>query len=253
MNPLLAIAAAMVGYLCGSISFARLVRKVLAADDEVTQPKITAADGKDSMVLASISATSVSMQLGAKYGFLTVVLDMLKIAVPVLIFRWQFPETSLYLIVALTGMVGHIWPVYHRFKGGRGLSSVYGGLFAIDWVAVFALSLGGMLLGLVVFRSVFVAYMGGLWLLVPWLWFRTHDLGHVAYAVAVNLVFVIAMVPEIRQMVRLQREGKQLDMTQAIQLTGMGRGIYKMGRKLGVIREEGKATEDKESEDATDA
>jgi glycerol-3-phosphate acyltransferase PlsY len=229
------IAAFVVGYLCGSISFARLVGRAFAPDNDVTHTEITAADGKDSMVLSTVSATSVSMHLGPKYGFLTVVLDMLKIAIPVLIFRWQFPETWHHLIAALAGMVGHIWPVYYRFRGGRGLSSVYGGLFAIDWIAVFALSIGGMLLGLVVFRSVFVAYMGGLWLLVPWLWFRTHDLGHVVYAMAVNLVFFLAMLPEIKQMIRLQREGKQLDMTQAIQLTGMGRGMYRMGRKLGVI------------------
>jgi hypothetical protein len=95
-----------------------------------------------------------------------------------------------------------------------------------------------------------VAYMAGLWLLVPWLWFRTHDLGHVGYAVAVNIVFVIAMLPEIKQMVRLQREGKQLDMIQAMQLTGMGRGIYKMAKKLGVVQDVDTAPE---GEDAADA
>jgi glycerol-3-phosphate acyltransferase PlsY len=250
MDPLPTFAASMVGYMCGSISFARLVGRAFAPGKDVTHTEITAADGKETVVVGAISATAVSMHLGPKYGFLTVVLDMLKVAIPVIVFRWRFPETSLFLIAALAGMVGHIWPVYYRFKGGRGLSSVYGGLFAIDWIAVFVVSVGGMLLGLLILRNVFVAYMAGLWLLVPWLWFRTHDLGHVGYAVAVNIVFVIAMLPEIKQMVRLQREGKQLDMIQAMQLTGMGRGIYKMAKKLGVVQDVDTAPE---GEDAADA
>ncbi|MEA3377365.1 MAG: glycerol-3-phosphate acyltransferase [Chloroflexota bacterium] len=139
------------------------------------------------------------------------------------------------------GLVGHVWPLYHGFRGGRGLSAVYGGMFAIDWIGVFVTSLAGMLFGLFVLRDVLVAYMAGLWFIVPWLWFRTHDLHHVAYGVAVNVIFVLAMLPEMRQYLRLQREGKAEGLAQAMQLTGMGRGIYRMGRRFGLFDDDGRS------------
>jgi glycerol-3-phosphate acyltransferase PlsY len=134
-------------------------------------------------------------------------------------------------------MIGHIWPVYHRFRGGRGLSAVYGGVLAIDPIGVLVTSVGGMLLGLLVLRDMVAAYMGGLWLLIPWLWFRTHDVAYLAYAIAVNLIFLVAMIPEIRIYLQLRREGKAEDVSELMQFTGMGRGIYKMAKRLGVIRE----------------
>lgn len=191
--------------------------------------------------MGSVSATTVSMHVGPRLGFLTVVLDMLKIAIPTLVFRRLWPGTSYFLIVAAAAMVGHVWPLYHGFRGGRGLSAVYGGMFAIDWIGVFVTSLGGMLFGLFVLRDVLVAYMAGLWFIVPWLWFRTHDLHHVAYGVAVNVIFVLAMLPEMRQYLRLQREGKAEGLAQAMQLTGMGRGIYRMGRRFGLFDDDGRS------------
>jgi glycerol-3-phosphate acyltransferase PlsY len=214
------------------------VARIVDPDQNISHTEIKGADGKDSMAMEAISATAVSMHLGPKYGFLTVVLDMLKVAVPALVLKSMLPKEHYFLIASAAGMVGHIWPIYHRFKGGRGLSSVYGGLFAIDWIGVFVTSIGGMLFGLLIARKVFVAYMAGLWFLVPWLWFRTRDLGHVIYALVVNVIFVVAMIPEIRQMRKLVREGNQLDVSRAMQLTAMGRGISKMAKKLGVITDE---------------
>jgi glycerol-3-phosphate acyltransferase PlsY len=186
------------------------------------------------------------MHVGPRFGFMTVVLDMLKIAIPTLVFKRLVPDAPYFLIAAIAGMLGHIWPVYHRFKGGRGLSAVYGGMFAIDWIGVFATSVGGMLFGLLVVRDVFVAYLAGLWFLIPWLWFRTHDLGHLAYGIAVNIIFLVAMIPEMRQMLKLKREGAQEDFSQALQFTGMGRGIYKMARRLGVLKTQPTSNDDKE-------
>ena len=237
MDPLLALFAAAVGYLCGAISFARLVSKIVAPQKDITSTEIGIASTEEKVIMSAVSATTVSVHLGSKFGFMTVVLDMLKIAIPTLVFKHRYAE-SYFLISAAAGMVGHIWPVYHGFQGGRGLSAVYGGMFAIDLIGVFATSIGGMLLGLVVIRDVLVAYVGGLWLLIPWLWFRTHDVAHVIYAVAVNIIFLLAMIPEMKQYLRLRREGKGDDLAEVMQLTGMGRGIYKMAKRFGVIKDD---------------
>ena len=237
MDPLLALFAAAVGYLCGAISFARLVSKIVAPQKDITRTEIGVASTEEKVIMSAVSATTVSVHLGSKFGFMTVVLDMLKITIPTLVFKHRYAE-SYFLISAAAGMVGHIWPVYHGFQGGRGLSAVYGGMFAIDWIGVFVTSIGGMVLGLVVIRDVLVAYVGGLWLLIPWLWFRTHDVAHVIYAVAVNIVFLLAMIPEMKQYLRLRREGKGDDLAEVMQLTGMGRGIHKMAKRFGLIKDD---------------
>ena len=237
MDPVVALLAAAIGYLCGAISFARLVGRIVAPQEDLTQTEVTLESGDDKVVMSPVSATTVSMSLGARYGFITVVLDMLKIAVPTLTVKLLYPEAHYFLITATAGMIGHIWPLYHRFRGGRGLSAVYGGMFAIDPIGVFVTSIAGMLLGLFVLRDMLVAYVGGLWLLIPWLWFRTHEVAYLIYAVAVNIIFLLAMLPEARQYIQLRREGKLEDLAGVMQHTGMGRGIYKMAKRFGVIEE----------------
>jgi glycerol-3-phosphate acyltransferase PlsY len=235
MDPLLTLLAAVVGYLCGSISFARLVTKLAAPQEDITRTEIDVEGREEKMVMSVVSATTVSMHIGPKFGFVTVVMDMLKIAFPTLAFKHLVPGTSYFLISAATGMLGHIWPLYYGFKGGRGMSAVYGGMFVIDWIGVLATSLGGMVFGLFVLRDFLVAYMAGIWFIIPWLWFRTHDVGHLAYAIAVNIMLALAMIPEAKQYVKFKREGKGADLSEAMQLTGMGRGIYKIGKRFGLL------------------
>jgi len=73
-------------------------------------------------------------------------------------------------------------------------------------------------------------------LIMPWLWLRTHDQAVMVWAVFVNIVFAIAMVPEIRQWVRIRREDKWNDTAEVMQLSGMLRGILRMGMALGLVK-----------------
>lgn len=244
MDPLKGLLAVVTGYLVGSISFARLVARVAAPDKDISRTEFRAPDGQDAVVSQIVSATTISIHVGPRFGFITVVLDMLKIAIPTLVFKYAWPDTSYFLIVAVTGMIGHVWPLYYGFKGGRGLAAAYGGMFAIDWLGVFVTSIGGMVLGLVVLRDMLAAYMGGLWLIIPWLWFRTHDVNHLLYGIAVNLIALLAQVPELRQYLEFKRAGKAADLSKLMQLTGMGRGIYKMAKRLGVVKGEMGGQED---------
>jgi len=94
-----------------------------------------------------------------------------------------------------------------------------------------------MLVGLVVLRDVWSAYCAGVWAMIPWLWFTTKDPVLLGYAVFVNVIFMLGMIPETQQWFRIRRENKWNDTTEVMQLSGMGRGLLKMARKLGVVRE----------------
>ena len=214
--------------------------RIFAPDKDITRTKINLEGSDKAFDMDIVSATTVSIHLGSKYGFITMLLDMLKIILPVLAIKYLYPTEPYFLITAATGMVGHIWPVYYRFKGGRGILAVYGGLFAIDWIGVFVTSIGGMIFGLAVLRDVIAAYIIGVVFIIPWLWFRTNDIAFVAYAIVINIIMGIAIIPEIKQMNKLKKEDNWDDPVAVFQVTGMGRGIIKMAKKIGVIKDKSK-------------
>jgi glycerol-3-phosphate acyltransferase PlsY len=238
MNPILiSLLAAVIGYLLGSISFARIVARVFAPDKEITGMRLPVANSDEVMEVSAVSGTTISMELGAKYGVLTALLDIAKVAIPALIFRLRYPETPYFLLLAAAGLVGHNWPLYHRFKGGRGLSPSYGGLLVCDWLGTLIMANVGMFLGMMVLKNIGVAYILGFVLMIPWLWFRTRNWAYVAYAIFVTVIFIIAMIPEIKKIRDLRRRGLSGDFEEAMNATPMLRGMQKIRRRLGLSKE----------------
>ncbi|NLG28349.1 MAG: glycerol-3-phosphate acyltransferase [Chloroflexi bacterium] len=234
MAILYVLVSCAVGYLVGSWSSTRLLAR-LAKRPEALEGVELGVEGSDQTFhVRSRGATTASLALGSRWGFVAMLLDMLKIALPTLAVRLLLPDEPYYLLTAALGMVGHVWPLYYRFRGGRGLSAVYGALWAIDWIAIFATFVGGMLIGIVILRDVILAYMAGLWLLIPWFWFRTHDWRFVAYAVFANIVFVLAMIPDIREYLEIKRQGTVADPAAVLGRTAMGRGMLHIARLFGV-------------------
>jgi glycerol-3-phosphate acyltransferase PlsY len=236
MNPLIALLAAVIGYLLGSISFARVINRLVAPDLDVTRAEVSVAGTDEKMPFGAVSGTAVSLKLGPKWGMTTALLDILKVTLPTLAFRLLYPGTHYFLIAATTGIVGHAWPIYYRFKGGRGLSPIYGGMFVVDFVGAWVTSMGGMLFGLIVLRDVSVSFLAGLWLIIPWLWFRTYDVWYLAYGIAVNILFMIAMIPEIKQVMEYRRRGIRSTMAEDLDIMPMGRMIAKMANRVGLLK-----------------
>jgi len=230
------VLAFVAGYFVGAISMARLVGRLFASGKYRAGPTELRLDGTQrTMHLDTVSASSVSIQLGSRLGFLTYVLDVFKILIPALLLKHVWGGGSLFLFFAAGGMLGHVFPAFYRFKGGRGISAAYAGLLAISVPGFFVCSLGGMLFGLLVLRDVWSAYCAGVWAIIPWVWFTTHDVAYLFWGVFVNVVFMLGMIPETRQWFRIRREDKWNDTTEVMQLSGMGRGLLKMARKLGIV------------------
>ena len=68
--------------------------------------------------------------------------------------------------------------------------------------------------------------------MIPWLWFRTHDVAYVVFAIAMNMMYIFALIPEIRAQIKARREGNA-DMTNAMESFPMGRGMLKIMRYFG--------------------
>jgi len=104
----------VLSYLLGSIPFGYLV--------------FYFTEGKDIRSLGSgnIGATNVLRSKGKLAGSLTLALDVLKGALPVLYGRAHFDLPWFVLLGALAVLLGHIFPVFLKFRGGKGVASLVG-------------------------------------------------------------------------------------------------------------------------------
>jgi glycerol-3-phosphate acyltransferase PlsY len=214
MSFLIASLAMTIGYLAGSISFARLVTRLFAPEQSIQKIELEVPGSEARFESDAISATSVRLHLGPKYGCLTSILDILKATVPALAFKLWQPEAPYYLLAAGMAAVGHNWPIYYRFKGGRGMSPIMGGMLVVDWLGVVVTNLLGLLSDLAI-KSTLVS--SGVWLvlMIPWIWFRSHDRAELVYVTAMCILFWASMIPEWRELLRLRREGVLDNLQQA--------------------------------------
>jgi glycerol-3-phosphate acyltransferase PlsY len=228
MDPIIAVIAAVSAYLIGSISFSRLVMKIAAPDVNINEIKVPSSSGEGFTEMRTIGANTASIVLGPRVGCLIGWMDILKVTIPTLVFRLLYPDQPYFLIAAIFGMVGHNWPVYYRFKGGGGISALYGGFIVVDWLGALVCALAGLFFGLVVVKEVLVAFMAGAWFMIPWFWIRTQDPVYIAYAVIVNVLLILALIPEVRRAMQRRREGTKVDMKASLQVIPMGRQMLKI-------------------------
>jgi len=220
----IAVLAALVGYLSGSISFARLMLYLVAPDDEFG-PQRQAVPGSDVVFETdSVSASTLRMKLGARYGCLTGLLDMLKAIVPTLCFKLAAPDSPYFLVCAATVVAGHNWPLFNRFKGGRGLSAITGGLLVIDPAGLGIVIGGSSVLALVV-GHLLVMRWGWMILMIPWLCVTKSDWSHPLYIVAVNAMFWFSMRDELKQYRHIIKSGQAPKQEQVTAFLGAGRAL----------------------------
>ena len=99
MSPAIALLAGVIGYLIGSISLHVLLVRIRAPGLDVSTIEHPV-EGSKVFESGSISATSVRLQLGVRYGCLVAILDMLKGLLPTLLFKLWQPDAPYYLIAA---------------------------------------------------------------------------------------------------------------------------------------------------------
>ncbi|OHB61473.1 MAG: acyl-phosphate glycerol 3-phosphate acyltransferase [Planctomycetes bacterium RBG_13_50_24] len=162
--PLAIIAA----YLLGSIPFGLLIAK---------------AHGKDLRSIGSgnIGATNVSRALGRKWAYFCFVLDVLKGLIPMLTTMFIAKPDSvitlwLWLSVGCAAILGHIFPIYLKFKGGKGVATSF-----------------GVALGLWPYFTVCALFFAVMWLVVVLIW-RYVSLASITASVTIPLVLIMAII-----------------------------------------------------------
>lgn len=122
------VAVALIGYLLGSIPFGLLISRRSTKTD-IRQ----VGSGKT-------GTTNVLRTAGKKAAALVLVLDIAKGALAVILARLIFGDDyqSAQVLAALSAIAGHSWPVFVKFKGGRGVAPFLGTLLPMYWPVAIA-------------------------------------------------------------------------------------------------------------------
>ena len=165
----------IVSYLVGAIPFGLLIAKAHGIDIR------TVGSG-------NIGATNVSRALGKKWAYLCFALDLLKGLIPMLAAMFILPrelttaKIGLWLAVGATAILGHVFPVYLKFKGGKGVATSL-----------------GVVLGLWPFYTIVGLITFMIWVIVVKIWHYI-SLGSILGAVVFPLLLTaaICIIPEWR-------------------------------------------------------
>jgi len=137
-------------YLIGSIPFGFILTKIFLKKDI-----------RD-IGSGNIGATNALRTGNKLIGYSTLFFDIIKAVIPVIYIKINFPE--LLFIASLCAFIGHVFPIWLNFKGGKGVATYVGILFAINiyfglvfitsWLIIFALSKFSSLSSLIASASI---------------------------------------------------------------------------------------------------
>ena len=117
------IISIIISYLMGSIPFGLILTKIFLKKDI-----------RD-IGSGNIGATNVLRTGNKIIGYLTLSLDILKAVIPVLYIKFNYPE--LVYVSSLSVFIGHVFPLWLKFKGGKGVATYVGILFSINYILGF--------------------------------------------------------------------------------------------------------------------
>jgi len=198
------------GYFIGSVSFARIIFKKLTPGKEPTRIITPTTDENEKFVSHAIGATNVMIAFGPRWGMLTTFLDVMKAFIPVLILKLAFPDESFHLVCAVAVLIGHLWPVWYRFSGGGGNSSIMGMILAISPIGLLITHAVGMIVGKF---APAMSFLGGVMFTIPWfIWRNGFFSFETLFAFTITIIYVTGQIPEIIQLNQLKKRGISIDM-----------------------------------------
>ncbi|KQR55452.1 glycerol-3-phosphate 1-O-acyltransferase PlsY [Acidovorax sp. Leaf160] len=129
MTALYPLLAAVAAYLLGSLSFAVIVSRAMGLNDPRTYGS------------KNPGATNVLRSGSKAAAIVTLLFDALKGWLPVALVRWFGQpyglEEGTVALVGLAAFLGHLWPVFFRFEGGKGVATALGVLVGISgWLGL---------------------------------------------------------------------------------------------------------------------
>lgn len=168
------LAGSLLGYLVGSFPTGYLLAKL---------------KGKDIRTIGSgaTGATNVARVLGRKYAGVVLAIDVSKCFVLAAIAYWRIQSDSLTVAVILAVTLGHIFPCFLRFKGGKGAATLIGGLIPLlswMWIPMIAVWLLVLWQG----RKMSLTNLVAVLFLLPLLWLAKPSVTYLSLGILAILI-----------------------------------------------------------------
>jgi len=111
----------LIGYVLGTVNYAYIIGRIKGFDIRT----------KGS---TNAGASNATVTMGWKIGVIVGLCDILKAFISVIIAKFIFPELEFAGVIAgVSCILGHIFPFYLKFRGGKGFASYLGMILALDW------------------------------------------------------------------------------------------------------------------------
>ncbi len=163
-------------YLLGSISIAIIVCKIFNLPDPRTR-------GSNNP-----GATNVLRIGGKKVAIITLLGDGLKGLVPVLVAQYLGLNLLTITLIAMVAFLGHVYPIFFGFKGGKGVATFLGSLLAMNYLIGLSFALTWLLIAKVLKISSLSALIATL--LTPiYFYFITHNL-EATYVISIICIWI---------------------------------------------------------------
>ena len=184
-----AFLCALGGYLAGSIPFAMLVSRAMRLPDPRTYGS------------GNIGATNVLRSGNRLAALLTMLGDIMKGWAAVLVARMLGLPAELIALVGFAAFLGHVFPVWLRFKGGKGVATAAGVLIAFDWRVGLGLLATWLVVVLATRYSSLAAIVAAVAAPVV-TWYLLGPGPYLAAVVAMGILLVLRHHANIRKLVR---------------------------------------------------
>ena len=174
-------------YLLGSISSAIIICKICNLPDPRTQGS------------KNPGATNV-LRIGGKYvAVFVLIFDGLKGALPVIIAHYYGYDLFDLTIILLCAFLGHVFPVYYRFKGGKGVATYLGGLIGISFFVGLTFSIIWLIVAKVMKVSSIAALTATVLSPIYFYLITTHDIRATLIIFLINLFIYFTHRENIRR------------------------------------------------------
>ena len=211
---LINIAAFLIAYLIGSLNWSIIYSKKTQQGDIRNQGSKNA------------GATNVARNYNMSKGLIIFFLDVFKLSICGIIIwslsrwgGWIFPSIIIQLGV-LGAFLGHLYPVYYKFKGGKGVSSYYGFLliynplfFVISYLSSYLIykkwrfiSIGSVIMPFVIFGLSWIPWMNN----GPLTYFMSHNIYFWVNPVCIFIMGIIILIRHRKNIKRLLNNEENL-------------------------------------------
>ena len=186
----------LLGYLLGSISPAALIAKIKKVNLRKSGT-------------GNLGATNTTLVFGKKFGIAVMAFDIFKSALAVIIVRLIFSEVGALagLIAGASAVVGHMFPFYMKFKGGKGLAAYGGMVLAFDPLLFLILLCLGIISMIIINYGVALTYAAAIFfpVLVGFkYWSSPFILPLILVASAISILLMVKHIDNIFKAIRKQ-------------------------------------------------